>query len=623
MSRISIIKIGFPILIAILVLLCFSPALYNGFVAWDDTDAFLKNPHYRGMSWDHLQWMFTTFHQGHYQPLSWVTLGLDYTLWGMNPAGYHLTSMLLHTANAILLYFLILALLRIVFAQADQKHIIFYWAAMAGALLFALHPLRVESVAWATERRDVLSGLFFLLSLLMYVHKSQASTSKRKWLLLSLLFFVLSLSSKAWAITLPVVLIILDIYPLRRFYDAQGQFRWRIGLLVEKIPYCIFAFAAAVMASFAQQEAGATRTFDSYTFIERCAQALYGLCFYVWKTISPFNLSPIYELPIHINPLEWQYLVCGVIVIAVTIILFWIRQRCPYLLVAWLCYAIIVSPVLGFRQSGPQMVADRYSYISCMPWAILASGLVYGIWYKKILRPVLLLVFHTALLLIMAILGTLTFFQTQVWKDSLSLWSHAVKSVPTSYMALTSLSLALERQGEVDEAIQYSRLAIAYHPYYANAYVNLAILYEKKGMLSYAIANYHKSLAVDPTNFKCHNNLGNLYRQIGNSDLAILHYHKAMQIERNVILCANLGRTYIQKGWTDKAILLYHEAWVMYRQDNDELAIQAKINIIADLAQIGQNEAKAIPALQEALSDINPDIRNRASLALENLQAPK
>src|SRR5207249_5694880 len=213
------------------VLVCFLPALGSQFVLWDDDMNFTDNPSYRGLSASHLRWMFTTLYGGHYQPLSWLTLGLDYTLWGMNPTGYHLTSLLLHAVNAVLFYYIVLALLRRAVAAVSASA----GAAAVGALFFAIHPLRVESVAWASERRDVLAALFYLATVLAYLRMAEEEPSGRahRWYLVSLACFVLSLLSKAWGITLPVVLLALDVFPLRR-----------APRLREKAPYAALALGA-------------------------------------------------------------------------------------------------------------------------------------------------------------------------------------------------------------------------------------------------------------------------------------------------------------------------------------------------------------------------------------------
>ena len=224
-----------PLALILAVFAAFLPSLGNDFVAWDDDLNFTENPRYRGLSAAHLRWMLTTLHGGHYQPISWITLGLDYVLWGMNPVGYHLTNLVIHAANAVLCYHVIRVLLARTSRARDADVRL---AAAAGALFFAIHPLRVESVAWASERRDVLSGFFFLLAVLGYVRMQDGA--RARWFVLSLVAFLLSLLSKAWGITLPVVLLALDWYPLRR--------RLRGRMLLEKVPYALIALAFGVLA---------------------------------------------------------------------------------------------------------------------------------------------------------------------------------------------------------------------------------------------------------------------------------------------------------------------------------------------------------------------------------------
>jgi hypothetical protein len=216
--------------------------MQNQFINWDDYKNIVENPYYRGLGWTNLRWMFTTFHMGHYQPLTWLTLGIDYLIWGLSPVGYHLTNLLLHCANAVLLYFLALRLFRLVNAGlTGHEHSLLPLAAGFSALLFSIHPLRVESVAWATERRDALAGFFFLLSILYYL--KAVTTGKNglgdwRWIFISLGAYALSLLSKASAITLPLVLLVLDVYPLRRlgpkgWFSPESRKIWQ-----EK--YCFF-----------------------------------------------------------------------------------------------------------------------------------------------------------------------------------------------------------------------------------------------------------------------------------------------------------------------------------------------------------------------------------------------
>src|SRR6059036_859315 len=245
-----------PLLIALITFAAFLPALQNQFVNWDDKDNFLDNPHYRGLGWTHLRWMWTT-HLGHYIPLTWMTLGLDYVLWGMNPVGYHLTSLLLHAANAVGFFFVVCRILTLALpAPSERGHAL---TAGFAALVFAIHPLRVESVAWVTKRRDVLSGLFYLLTILVYLRDCERGERGRGWYWLSVAVFVCALLSKSMVVNLPVVLLILDVYPLRRLGGAVGWWSERARrVYVEKIPFVLLAAAASAVALMAQQRAART-----------------------------------------------------------------------------------------------------------------------------------------------------------------------------------------------------------------------------------------------------------------------------------------------------------------------------------------------------------------------------
>ena len=233
-----------PLVVAISAFLTFLPALGNGFVTWDDDRNFLNNAHYRGFGFDNLRWMWTTFHMGHYVPLSWMTLGLDYVVWGMNPTGYHLTNVLLHAVAAVLVYFIARRILRAAQPDAEDRPGMLVIAAAVAALVFAMHPLRVESVAWATERRDVLSMCFFLATTVTYLRSLDASPRRRSWYWLSVGLFLCALLSKATAMTLPAVLLIMNAYPLRRLGGAHG---WRSAaarrVYVEIAPFAALSAA--------------------------------------------------------------------------------------------------------------------------------------------------------------------------------------------------------------------------------------------------------------------------------------------------------------------------------------------------------------------------------------------
>ena len=477
-----------PVAVALVTIVCFWPVLQNDFVNWDDDTNFLKNRHYRGLGPDNLKWMFTHAHMGHYIPVTWITLGVDYLIWNMKPMGYHLTSLLLHAANAALFCLLLLALLRRAAPEAADSAVTL--AAAAGALLFSIHPLRVESVAWVTERRDVLSGFFILLTLLAYLRMLDAGGRRRKWLTLSLVCFALSLLSKAWGITLPIVLLALDAFPLRRF-DRKSAAR----LLIEKIPYAVLAIAAAIVASVAVQQSGAALTLQQFGPADRLISATYGLCFYVWKTVEPFDLSPLYLRDTYMPVARSYFILFALPVVAVAAAAVLLRKRWPAGWVAALCYAVILSPVLGLTQAGPQIAADRYSYFACMPWAALAGGL----FLIRLPRRAERLMAGLMAAAILSCLGILTLRQTHVWSDSVTLWTRATELDPNNTLALTNRGAAFIERNELERAQGDLNAAIDIDTGFAEAYVHRGRVRLLRKDLHAAIADFDTAVQLNPT----------------------------------------------------------------------------------------------------------------------------
>src|SRR3989441_325892 len=363
-----------PVVIALITCAAFLPTLQNQFVNLDDNDNFLDNPHYRGLAWTHLRWMWTT-HQGHYIPLTWMTLGLDYLLWGMNPVGYHLTSLLLHAANAVVFFFVVRRILTRALPSPSERGYALAVSAGVAALGFAIHPLRVESVAWVTERRDVLSGLFYLSAILIYLRACEREERGRGWYWLSVAVFGCALLSKSMVVNLPVVLVILDVYPLRRLGGARGWWSEPARrVYVEKIPFVLLAAAASAIAVMARFSAHAAVPLAQLSVPGRLAVSAYGLSFYLWKMVVPVNLSPLYELPRTVNPWATPFILSYGLVLALTALVLALRRRAPGLPAAWLAYVVILLPVLGIFQGGPQIAADRYTYLAGLGWGILAGA---------------------------------------------------------------------------------------------------------------------------------------------------------------------------------------------------------------------------------------------------------
>ncbi|MHC4605515.1 MAG: tetratricopeptide repeat protein [Planctomycetota bacterium] len=519
------VRFGIPAAVAVVAFLCFLPALGADFVNWDDPVNITENQHYRGLSPSHLAWMFTAYHGGHYMPLTWVSFGVDFTLWGMDPFGYHLVNVLLHAANAVLFYCLILILLQLAAKATEGGGVALRVAAAAGALFFAIHPLRVESVAWVTERRDVLSGLFFLLTLLAYLHMQK---EKRwggrwgKWFVISLAFCACSLLSKAWAVTIPAVLLIIDAYPLKRWSA------WRTALL-EKVPYAVLAVGVAVAALMAQRASGAMIAMEEHGVVGRTMQAAYGLCFYLWKTIAPEGLYPLYLLPRGEPLTGGVFLGCAALVAAVTVCAVVDRRRTPAFLASWVAYVVIASPVLGFLQSGPQIAADRYTYLACMPLGVLAAYGALALWRARSSVKLAAMVVPVSVGVLL-VFGILTVRQSSQWKDSLSLWEHAVRVDPDNYYSLIQRGLARRKAGDLKGAVADYDRSIALNPYEPRVFYNRAWVRREQKDYPAAIADYTRTIELDPGHVGAYYNRGVVRGTAGDLRGAFADLTKVLEI---------------------------------------------------------------------------------------------
>jgi tetratricopeptide (TPR) repeat protein len=556
-----------PGAVAIAAFAVFSGALKNGFVNWDDDINLVMNTSYRGLGWTQLKWMFSTFHMGHYQPLSWITFALDYKVWGMDPAGYHLTAILLHAANAAVFYFVSLRLLKLAAPDLpeDKKWALRPSAAFA-ALLFAVQPLRVVWVAWATERRDVLSGLFYLFTALYYLKACAAGRrgeARGKLLGLSLSLYALSLLSKGIGVSLPAVLMVLDVYPLRRLPASPRE--WLSPGLrkvwLEKVPFALLSLAAGITGMLAQVATGAT---DYKNIVEhvgvgsRFLQALYGIAFYVWKTALPAGLLPLYERPFHSSPLA--FLPAAAAVLGCSAAFFLLRRRWPALLAVWVAYVATLIPVLQVFPFGPYIVADRYTYLACLGWAVLAGGALlaglraYGRAGAKVLLP--------AALSLTLVLGWLSAGQTRVWRESGAMWRYIITVNPDSSIAHSNLGcLLLDAQNKPGEAIEEFRRAIKIRSDYGYAYYNYGNALAAQGKLEDSLPRFRDALKLMPDYSNGYYNLGNSLMRLGRTDEAIVQYREALRLSPDYANAYhNLGTALLVKNDIPGALELYFKA---------------------------------------------------------------
>src|SRR5437773_733505 len=546
-----------PLLVALFTLAAFLPTLQNQFVAWDDDKNFLDNPRYRGLGWAHLRWMFTAFHQGHYIPLTWVTFGMDHRLWGMKPVGYHLTNLLLHAANAVVLFFVVRRILtRALRSPSERGHALAVSAGFA-ALVFAIHPLRVESVAWATERRDVLSGLFYLLTILMYLRACERGAGGRRWYWLSVAVFGCALLSKSMVVNLPVVLLILDVYPLRRLGGAIGWWSEPARrVYVEKIPFVLLAAAASAIAGMAQSSVHAAASLAQLSLPGRLVVSAYGLGFYLWKMVVPVNLSPLYELHSTMDPVAPPFILSYALVLAITAIVLALRRPVPGLPAAWVAYVVVLLPVLGILQSGPQIAADRYTYLAGLGWASLAGAGLLSTWRRW---PPFVLTGLAVVLL--SGLGTLSWNQVEVWHDSEKLWNHALAIDPKTSMAQFGLGRVLADQGKPAEAIEHYRQALNIKPDYGAAHYNWGVVLGQQGKPAEAIEHYRLAVQMRPNSADAHNNWGVVLGQQGRLADAVEHFQQALRLKPDFAEAHNnWGFALAQQGKRAEAIEHYRHA---------------------------------------------------------------
>ena len=485
--------------------------------------------------------MFTTFHLGHYHPLTWLTLGADYAVWGMNPVGYHSTNVLLHALTTLLVYFLILRLLQLA-RREEVETPAMRLAAAFGALWFALHPLRVESVVWVSERRDVLSGLFAVASVWLYLRGRKAA---------SVGVFVAALLSKVIVAVVPVVLLALDFYPLRRKFDR--------GVLLEKISYVIPALAAGLFA-LSQQRTGLVGTLAD-TAVEpmaRVTMSLYGLAFYVWKTLVPFGLAPQYAWCAVPDAFDPMLLFGGAFTIAITVALIFAAAKREILgpAVAWFAYIVVLLPVLSLLRYDPQQfVADHHSYLATLGLAALGAGL-----FLRWFTPERALLVGGFALAFTLLLCERTVAQIGVWRDSTTLWAHTISVSPSSIVAHNNLGRALAEEGETDKAVEHFRRAIRIQPKYAHARYNLGNVLMQGDELEEAELHFRAALEREPEYAEALNGLGNcLVRQRREAE-AEGYYQRAIAAQPGFAKAHyNLGLAFHQQGKLDDAERQYRK----------------------------------------------------------------
>lgn len=458
-----------------------------------------------GVSKDSLRWAFTSTDAGFWHPLTWISLMIDHDLWGANPFGYHLTNVLLHAAATLLLFG---GLQRMTGSPFRSGFV---------AALFAIHPLHVESVAWIAERKDVLSGVFWMLSLLLYARYAERPGMFRYCLVL--LSFFMGLMAKPMVVTLPFVLMLLDIWPLKRLSTKSLNV-----LFAEKIPFLLMGAAVGVITMVAEQRAGALKSLGELSFLNRICNAVVAYGFYLYKMVWPSRLSVHYPHPGN-RPL-WEIALSITVLATITFFAIKRSKSQPFFLIGWLWYLIGLLPVAGLIQIGTHAFADRYTYI---PLIGVFIGIVWGIGdfaeQKK-----LPLQFGMIGIAVLAALSAVSVQQVRHWQNAESLFRQALRATQNNYLAYNNLGAALSRQGRQQEAIPCFKKALNIRPDYIEALFNIGVALAEQGKYAEALPAYEKALALNPRFVEAHNNAAIAYAHTGKLRQAMVHFREALRI---------------------------------------------------------------------------------------------
>ena len=502
------------LLLALTTLLVYLPVTRCDFVNFDDQVYVTENPHVQaGLTWDSIQWAFINFHAANWHPLTWLSHMLDCELFGLNPAAHHFVNVMFHAANAVLLFALLLRLTGAL------------WPAAFVAALFAWHPLHVESVAWISERKDVLSTFFALLALLSYTKFAKENCHRSFWL--ALLFFALGLMSKPMLVTLPFVMLLLDYWPLKRI-SFLSTLDSQLSTAFEKLPFFLLAAASCAVTYVAQRHGAAVMTLEQLSFDVRFENALIAYGRYLLDNIWPLNLAVLYPLPEH---LHWIHAAAATAT-AVLFVISWLawraRNSCTYFIIGWLWFLGTLVPVIGLVKVGSMALADRYTYFPLIGiFIIVAFGARDLVARFQILKKN----FPAAAILILIACVTLTERQLQFWRDSETLFRRALAVTRDNGNAHINLGAALEMSGRQTEALAEYREAVRLADDNVNAHFDIANLLAKMGRTTDALPEYRRAIALDPNTANLHNGLGVALADLGKFSEATNEFAVAARLD--------------------------------------------------------------------------------------------
>jgi len=496
----------------VVVVVLYSQVRHYGFIGYDDPDYVTENPHVRGgLSWPAVEWAFTTGYAANWIPLTWLSHMLDFELFGLRGGAHHLMNVLLHILGSMLLF---AALKRMTGA---------HWRSALVALLFAVHPLHVESVAWVTERKDVLSGVFWFLALWLYSLYVERRSAGLYLMLLTA--FVFGLMAKPMVVTLPFVLLLLDVWPLGRFRKAARTAASLRAILLEKVPLLVAAVGASAVTYLVQLHGGAVSRFATVPLSLRLGNALISYVIYVARTFWPTRLAVFYPLT---AVSLWLSVAAGVALLAVSAaVLRAVRTR-PYLAVGWFWYLGTLVPVIGLVQAGAQARADRYTYL---PMVGILIPIAWALGEVVARKPSLQRVVSTLAVGACLVCSLVTWHQVGLWRDTMTLFRHAIEVSEGNYIAYNNLGLALRKQGQIKEAIANYQMALRARPQFPDALMNLGEVYMLENRPQEAVVCLEEAVRQSPAAVEIRTNLGNALNRIGKNAAAELQYREALRLE--------------------------------------------------------------------------------------------
>ena len=587
------------LLLAVVTLALYNPVNSHPFVNYDDDRYVTNNPHVRqGLTGGTFLWALTSTEVANWHPLTWMSHALDYSLFGLNPAGHHFTSVLLHAVNVVLLFLLL------IWATRRMALSLFV------AALFAVHPINVESVAWIAERKNVLCTLFFFLALWAYGWYAQKPSWKRYLAVAAL--FVAGLAAKAMVITLPFVLLLLDYWPLSRVAGQNREsgaipaFSWP-RLALEKLPLLGIAVVDAVVSMRAQQASGAVRSAMQFSLGVRLTNVVYAYAMYLWKMIWPARLAPMYPHPGD-SLAAWQIAAAALILIAITGFVLRFRDR-RYLPVGWFWFLGTLVPVIGFVQIGDAAMADRYAYIPLIGIFIMiafgladwAEGKKLG-WYAAIPAAVVIVALALA-----------SHRQIGYWQSSYDLWSHALAVTENNFVAEDNLGGALILEGKEEEAHPHFEAAARINPRDPMSHSNLGTYFQTHNQMREAVAEYQTAIALtsDPGLLaQTYVNLGAAQRALGDDDAARRNFDQSLRLNPNQFNAwLGLGLLARQEGKIEEAIS------DISRSVELRPTPQGYLELGRTLAQAGR-VSEALDAYQQALK-LSPDFTEAQQAAAD------